>query len=302
MPEQSGLPGPGSPRVARPLVRAGAYGAGVLLLAGALWFIWRDRDALERAWAAARAAPAWMPLLLVLLPLASWSCTSVLFWVLTRRYGAVRAGEMHALIGAAWLLNYLPLRPGMVGRLAWHKAVNGIPVRHSARVLVQAVGCTAASALLLAAVAGLAGGTRVWPLLVPLPILAAMALWARRRWADAWSPARLPAPCALLLGVLLRYADMALWSGRYWVAFALIGQPLPFAQAALVAAVAQVAMAAPVALGVREWVVGLFSAITVVGLAADVVNRAAEMAAALPVGLASLAWLAAQRRAAGPRA
>ena len=278
-------------------LRLALYTLGVALLACALTAIWRDRALLESALASARGAPRWMPATLVALPLISWACTSLLFLVLTRRYGRVRASEMLVLIGAAWLLNYLPLRPGMVGRVAYHKAVNHIAIRDSARVVIQAVVCTAIAAFLLAAAAGVSGnGTDAWPLLLPLLVLLPLALVARARYTDPWSPARLPRAAALLLAIAIRYVDMTLWAARYWLAFSIIGSPLPFAQAALVAAVAQVAMAAPVALGVREWVVGLFSAVTVVGLAADVLNRAAEIAGAIPVGLASIAWLAAKAR------
>ena len=285
------------PRSARGTLSLLLYILGLLLLAWALAAIWRDRASLQSAIASARTAPLWMPALLIALPLVSWACTSLLFLLLTRRYGPVRAAEMLTLIGAAWLLNYLPLRPGMLGRIAYHKAVNHIAVRDSARVVVQAVVCTALAALLLAAAAGVSGrGMHAWPLAMPLLVLLPLAVVARAKFIDPWTPARLPRSAALLLAVAIRYVDMFLWAARYWLAFAIIGAPLPFAHAALVAAIAQIAMAAPVALGVREWVVGLFSAVTVVGLAADVLNRAAEIAGAIPVGLASLAWLAAKAR------
>ncbi|MFN0012882.1 MAG: hypothetical protein ACKVS8_14710 [Phycisphaerales bacterium] len=295
MPEPADLrPSPVTSR--RRWLSVGLYVVGVLLLGGALVWVWREGATLRGAWGQAARAPAWMVAALLLLPLASWCCTTALFLVLTRRHGRVGTREMGALIGAAWLLNYLPLRPGMVGRVAYHKAVNGIRVRDSVRVVAQAIACTAAAAIALAATAGTMGA-HTWLLGLPLVAVAAAAFVVRWRWVNRWAPYEPPLATRLLWAVGIRYVDMAIWSARYWLAFGVIGAPLPFDQAALVAAVAQVAMLAPIALGVREWVVGLFSAVTVVGLAADVVNRAAEIVGAIPVGLLSLAWLS--RRAQG---
>ncbi len=279
----------------RRAVGAALYTLGVLLLGGALVWMWRDGAVLGGAWAHAKDAPGWMVGGLLVLPVLSWGCTTALFLVLTRRYGRVGTREMGALIGAAWLLNYLPLRPGMVGRVAYHKAVNGIRVRDSAGVVVQAVACTAVAAVMLAATAGVMGAS-VWVLGVPLVVVVGGVLGVRWRWVNRWTPYEPPWATRLLWAVGIRYVDMTIWAARYWLAFGVIGAPLRFDQAALVAAVAQVAMLAPIALGVREWVVGLFSAVTVVGLAADVLNRAAEILGAIPVGLLSLAWLARQAR------
>lgn len=276
-----------SPRPSR--VRRAIVGLlGLLLLAAAIAAVASSGDALRSSFAAARRAPWWLVASLLVLPAVNWLCVSASFTLLTRRYGAVTHAEMAALVGSAWLLNYLPMRPGMVGRLAYHKAVNRIRVKDSARVLLAAVAFTAAAVLVLLAI-GLAvlpsaGGW--WPLLCPLLAAAGAPL---RRWG------RLAAVFSL------RYADMLAWVARYAAAFAIVGEPLSALEATLVSCVSQVALAVPLlgnGLGLREWSVGLVT--STVGLAADLANRAAEVLVAVPVGLASLGLVG--RRMAAARA
>jgi hypothetical protein len=106
---------------------------------------------------------------------------------------------------------------------------------------------------------------------------------------------------------------MLAWVGRYALVFWLIGQPLEIGGAVAVAAACQVALVLPLignGLGLRELAVGVMAAALPASLGAstsqgagslaDVVNRVAEIAVAVPVGLACLAWLA--PRAAAVRA
>lgn len=290
------------------------FSFGIILLAVALWTVARQGPTLESAWESARTAPRWIVALVALLPALNWLLSSAVFWVLTGRYGRVGLAEMAALIGSAWLLNNLPMRPGMVGRVAYHKVVNGIPVRDSVRVLICALGCTAVAAAIILAAAGgtrLAGGGAIVLIIAaaaPAILLLAASAAVRRRSG--------PATMRWRLGVAtsLRIADVGLWAVRYWLVFRLIGTPVVPEAAAIIAAASQLAMVVPVQLGVREWIVGLAAAwlppsLAVAGtraagaagvapgLLADLVNRAAELLVALPVGLVSGVWLAGRRRA-----
>lgn len=278
------------------LRRWGGFVLGLLLLAAACVALSRSgvhwnsiRDTVNRAPLAGVVAAILLPLLNLLLS----ACT---FWALTRRFGQVAFTEMLALIGAAWLLNYLPLRPGLAGRVAYHKQVNAIRVRDSARVVIESMSCSAAAIALA---------------------LAASVLVARFPWAGTWVIVGISVLCGALAvgGVALfqskkaaagvcialacRIADVAVWTLRYWVVFIVIQDQITLPQAAALAGVSQVAMSIPLAgngLGLREWSIGLvrgslpasFGATSSnigAGLTADIFNRVAEVVVAIPVGL-----------------
>lgn len=248
------------------------------------------------------------------LPLVNWALMGLSFWLLMKRHGPVGLKEVSCLIGAAWLLNYLPLRPGLLGRVAYHKAVHGIPVMATVRVTLTSIACAAAAIalLVLAAVAAatLTGDDAlqfVTLAIGPTVLLALAALIA----------ARTARPAHLITTVLLRYADLFVWACRYWIVFSMIDHPIAWPAAGAMAAVVQVAMLVPIVgngLGLREWTVGLTSAAlppglvsargtlsTTIGLAADLTNRLAEVCCAVPVGLLSAAYLARRKLRMGNR-
>lgn len=312
---------PGSPR-------ARAWAAcivGLVLLAAAVYAVVRDGPALEQALVAARSAPLWMLVLVIVSPIANIAVISLSFSVLTGRYGRVGLREMTALITGAWLLNMLPLRAGMLGRVAYHKVVNGIAVRDAMKVLVQSLACAAiAIGLLLGTVLACAriGVSGVWvpvSTLAPLSVLGIATHFASRAESrsrpanqhTSTSPA--PRPRELWrwpAAVALRYADLLIWVARYVLAFAVLGVPLGLVRSTVVALASEVAMLAPVQLGVREWVVGMTASLLAVpegepavrlsqGVMTDLVNRGAELACAVPLGLCSVWWLYAHLRRLG---
>lgn len=283
----------------RRVARAVGGVLGLMLLGLALWWIWRDQEALSRAWAAARAAPPWVVAALLILPLLSWALTSALFWTLTRPYGRVPAGEMLALIGASWLLNALPLRPGMVGRVAYLKAARGVAVRDSVRVGIVAsimtglsAGLLAAAALVLARVnAPCAWAAPVTVLAIPAGLASVWVVARRRETAAARRAAHWSGALAL------RVLDMGVMALRLYLAFVLIGQAVTPAQAVWFAGPAQVAGLLPMHVGVQEWAVGLLAPTVSVGITAALANRAADLLVSICVGSTCLLWL--WRRAPG---
>ena len=282
----------GEPRPAgrgRTWRRVAGFTVGVALFAAAIWAIASNRGEIDSALESARRAPWWVVAAVIVLPVINWLLVGTSFAVLQNRYGRVGLGEMLALIGSAWLLNYLPFKPGMFGRLAYHKHVNGIRYADSARVLVASVSLTAGSIgvlLVIALLVRMSPPALGWLWCVPVPVLlgiAALVLASRGPWG--WR---------LALAGLLRYLDTMVWIGRYAAAFAMVGSPLDFQTALFVAAVSQIALLIPLAgngLGIREWGVRAASAVQI-GLLADVINRAAEVAVALPIGLAGSLWAA----------
>ncbi len=293
--EHDAVPSPqGSPGRAPGRWRGWAsWGVGVLLLGAAVWAVSRHSDDLSRAVESAKAAPvvAWAALLV--LPAVNWALTAGVFWVLTRRFGRVGGTEMTALIGVSWLLNYLPLKPGLIGRVAYHRAVNGIPVSASLRVLVESLVVSGAayvgvllalwgwtSGAMAGAVGAVAGLVVGFAGLLPC-IRSRSTLGADLRHAAA--------------AAVLRLIDLTVWTTRYALVFWMIGLELPLSSCVVVAVAGQLASLIPVAFGVREWAVGLVGgrllaevgqkALIGAAISADLVNRLAEVLMAIPVGL-----------------
>lgn len=290
------------------------FAVGLTLLALAIMFILRSGGTAQAAIESARRAPTWMLLLSCGLPLVNIAVVSLSFWVLTGRYGRVGVLEMQALVTSAWLLNVLPLRPGLLGRIGYHKAVNGIPIRDSIKVLLQAIACNAIGMLFLLAIAvhlhartyGEGSPAVVNALWIVAGFLALLLAFAGVFWFVGKDPKqrhgwRIPA------AIGLRIIDIVVWIARYVVAFAILGVPLPLLGATVVALASEAAMLAPVQLGLREWVVGVVGSGFVgraspigpegvtdpiaLGLMADMLCRAIEVLVAIPVGVPATIWI-----------
>jgi hypothetical protein len=208
--------------------------------------------------------------------------------------------EMQALIGSSTLINYLPLRPGLFGRATYLKLRHGIALTDSLRILIATVGLSLAvyalfllgvvvmpgrAALALAAVAAVvavAGGLAWWGL-----------LGGGRRLVRYAGPA-----------ALVRCADTLVVIARVMLAFAIIGQPISLAEATVLATSGMFITLlgiTPNGLGLREWLYGLIAGAGLfggdvvsgleLGLAAALIDRAAEAAATIPLGSVSLWWL-----------
>jgi len=243
--------------------------------------------------------------------------TSLSFWLLTSRYGRVGKREMFELIGSAWLLNYLPLWPGMFGRLAYHKKINRISLQSSAVALIWAnVFSIAASVIMLISVgiASLFFQGDEWPFALiagsPALMLAIFGAYARARPPEPdphfW---RLPSTLAI------RLVETQVWAARFAVCFALVGTPIGWGGALALAALTQFAMIIPItgnAMGIREWAVGLVAPLLPLGLtmtttvdlraglSADLTNRLLEVILAVPIGLICTYLIARRLRSGAP--
>jgi hypothetical protein len=273
--------------------------AGLALFAGAIAAIVYAGSDTHETVRRLIAAPAPILALLLVLPVANLMLTSLCFQALTRRYAFVEPHEMHALIAGSFLLNFLPLRPGLFGRVAYHTRVHKMRVRDAARVLVEALGCTAVAMLLLLATIAM---TRVSPVVAAgfmgIATIALVVVWMRARQT------RNVAMRAYALATLIKLADILLWGGRYVVVFALLGRPIAAREGVSLAVVANAASLVPLAgngLGLREWAVGIVAAtlpsqgaadiVIETGLSADLVNRASEIIVAVVLGVPALIWL-----------
>jgi hypothetical protein len=314
----------GASRRKRHARRVGGFVIGLALLAGAVIAVARNADPLETLAPLAHASP-----LVVVAIVALTGVTALLvslgFWAVTTRYGRVGAGEMFALISAAWLLNYLPLWPGMFGRLAYHKKVNRISVRDAFKGIVWANVINTINAALLTvfcialplALPGVGQAAVGVASMLPLLVFAVFA-FLRRAVPRAHDPEqwRLHA-CAAW-----RYVELLSWAGRYWLVFWLLDQPVTWSCALALACIPTLAKTIPIApngVGVRTWAVGFTiaalhglglptfaegagaysdpgAAAWTVGLTADLVLLAVEILVAVPLGLTSSAYLAKRRK------
>lgn len=278
------------------------FAFGLCLLGAAVWVVTRQSTALADAWAAAKTAPPWMIAAIGLLPLANWLLSSLIFWIITSRYGRVGLWEMSALLGSAWLLNMLPLKPGLVGRVAYHRAISGIPVATSIIALALAFGSGIVGIALAVALAMPATRTAT-QVIVGVMVVSAPVLWGVAQSRGKLSAPDLAARC--MLAALIRALDTYIWAIRYALVFKIVGiEGLSPGVVVAIAGVSQIAGQFPVQFGLREWVVGWAASQTgtsaraaaglaalAPGLTADLINRACEIACALPVGLICSAWV-----------
>jgi hypothetical protein len=294
-------PGDGE-RPARPRwVGWAGFVLGVLLLGGAVAVVFSDPSRFVDLFERLRGAPVWAVVFLFASPLLNWLLVSACLWMLLRRHGRVGLGEMNALVGSAWLLNHLPMRPGLIGRVGYHKIVNGIRVRDAVESTLWSLGLAGVAGAMGLSLAFLVpGGSGAGAMAVVLagPVVVvgftAAGVWALRSRSAGVARA------AWMLGALaVRYADMAVWAARYAVVFWVMGAELTPVQIVMVTAVSQFAQLVPIAgggMGLREWLVGLTAGSLAqafdAALAGDLVNRAAETLLVVPVGLISGAAVA----------
>ncbi len=290
------------PARSRALRRLVGFVVGVALIAAAIQALASNRDDLDRAMDSVRNAPLWMLAAVVVLPMGNALIVSWSFWLLMRRLGRVPFADMFHLICSSWLLNYFPLRPGLVGRLVYHKLVHGVSLKASVAVSVA-----------LALMTGLAAGHMFamgvafeWGVLAGLGIFAAMtlAIYFFAGLVVEHTPARIFAKKDLRYAMLCRYADHAVWTLRFWISFAVVGAPIDLHTAILVAGAVQIAYLFPLTgagMGVVEWAVGAVAAFAIssvspeMGIAAALVCRVAELPATVISGLIGSAYIAKRR-------
>ncbi len=271
-------------RLARPI----GVTVGILLMACAVVFAVLERAQLAEALAKLRDPPPQTLALMLGCVLAGIALTGLLFHVLIARFARVPWWEMQALVASTTLANYLPLKPGLIGRVAYHKVRHGVSPVQSARTILEAVGLTFAAAMTAVSLLWLCQTLELPVGLVFFSPL--LALVARL----------FPVGRTLALGFVIRSAEVFLWALRYWCAFQLIGSPVSYESALVLATASCLATLVPFisnGLGLREWVVGLLTPLLAgasmeAGIVAELVNRTAELMVVIPCGAAGAFLLA----------
>jgi hypothetical protein len=271
---------------------------GALLLSAAIMMVWRQREAVSVALSSIQDRPAggvvWLLGLAAASILVNIILTGWTFSLLISRHGKVGVVEMQALIAVSTLMNFLPMRPGLFGRVAYHKVFNNIAVRHSASVVLQAMAISFAVSLCLALAVMLhnAYGHSITVLaLLPLPVLGvAGAIWERGRvWC--WAAA-------------IRFSEVIVIAVRYAVVFDLLGSPIASDTAIAFACISVLATMVPFlssGLGLREWAIGLAAPLLTayemeLAITADLLIRFIEVAITCAAGGLGFVWLARHQR------
>jgi uncharacterized membrane protein YbhN (UPF0104 family) len=287
------------------LVRRIGFVMGVVLLCAAAVYLIANPAELRTFADHIRHAPAWAIVLVLFGPVLNWLFVSQCLWSLNRRHGIVGRVEMLILVGSAWLLNHLPMRPGLVGRIGYHSKVNQIRIRDAVEASVWSL----AHAIIANFI-----GLGVVLLLEPEIGIGGLALALGA-----------PAVVLLLLGLLVsanshnlglmimalmwRYSDLIVWMLRYAAAFTMLGVQITPFQVVLITAVSQAAQIIPITgggIGFREWGVGLAATLSKgsaiidmrTAIGADLINRVAETIIVIPLGLVCTALVTRRFRAA----
>ena len=259
-----------------------ALAIGIVLLVGAILMA-----ATEVNWEQLRQAEPWQIAAMVGLVFTNLLLSGLLWWSVTLSFDAkprVALGRMLALVCASSLLNYLPLRPGLVGRAAFLKMKHNLSIRQSMWILAVIL-------VLSIVVLGLAAAIVAWVpaaiqyevslallllLTMGVPVVAGVML--KRKIIRGW------------LWVPLRTADLLITALRLWIVFQISGSPIDYPHAVFAASAGlfvSLLGITPNGLGLREWAIaGATSAATGhVGFAAAVIDRGVEAIVVTITGL-----------------
>lgn len=316
-PEQEGAKEPKNPW------RWVMYAFALLLLAVCVYLAFegaRGEDGVS-GWDRLREA-AWQDVATMLgLVVGSVVINGWLFWLMLKpfepdpqHYRPLTGREMVGLIAASSLLNYLPMRAGMIGRAAYLKKLHGIDYRLSALMLFIVAGLTMY-------VFGLLAGATLWRQQIDAVWLASVATAIAvaavvgvpvMRWklrvlpgiSVAWFDHHRGPAVGLLAAVMTaRVADVLMLAGRLYIAAKIFGTPIE-APAAVVMATGgmliTLATPLPNGLGLREGIYGLFAAVGVageampdgpMGVAIGLIDRAVEAVIFIALGVLAIWYL-----------
>ncbi|NOG52942.1 MAG: hypothetical protein HND57_01200 [Planctomycetes bacterium] len=249
------------------------------------------------------------------LPLIGCTCISfiangAIFWALIRPVQSLGLIDLQLVNCVVNLLNYAPVRLGLITRLAYHRRVDGLSYLmlvawYAAFALLYFVmlGCLIAASVLRPQF------DVIWcGIFFGLLIIAGAAVWyvsqhhlitSRLRGADRL----LAYPMTMALAMGLRLIDVAAYVGRLHYSFELLETKISLHDTITLALISMVGNLSPVgALGIREGAVAYFGPTLTSPDLADQVNaailidRAAEAVVFVPLGLIAVCWMIAVLR------
>jgi len=306
-------------------LRAVAFAMAAALLGASIWYALGEGD-FGRLLAAGAGD---VSLLLALTLGSAIVLLSGLFWLASRPFAdparPLSWWEMQPITAASTLLNYTPLKVGLIGRIAYLRQYHGIGYLASGLSHSLLAATVGASLVLLAVLTAWRSHLdAVWWLGLLLGCAAAGGLISVA--VHALIPSRLVEVAqrsSLGRSWMRRTLQFSVWCAvscalvllgalRWCTAFRIYGEPISLREGLLISIVHLLSAALGPAngLGLREWIVGLaagsgFLGIAAVrglevGVAVSIIDRAAEVLVVVPTGLLGIAWLAHRRRTMQP--
>ena len=263
----------------------------VVLLCAAIFTIWNRWGDISKAIDSIERPNRGVLVSLVVLMVLSQGFVSESFRQLLNRDGIAKSGcdpiekgEMFWLVMVSGMLNWLPMRAGLIGRTVYHSKVNGIPAPKSLQVLFESVAtivCVSGVALFMVICSNLFRVDIIYFVCAPILLF---FVFITRKPSRPW-----------LLAISYRYVDVLLFAARYWLIFDLMSYEITPQTAILLAGAGSIASLLPLptgGLGGREWIIGfiaswvtVFPAAIALGLVADLINRVIELTVVIPFGL-----------------
>ncbi len=218
------------------LVQASVFALGAGFLA---WLLWYSGPGL---WSRLRGADARLLAALVGCSVASLVINGAIFWLSVRPLRPLPFVELQCVNAFAGLLNYAPVRLGVVARILWHARVDRLRLREVAAWFAS-VTYTILVPLGAALTAALVVADLDWRFAILMAALVAiggaLAPWIARRGVvrrRAGGLERVVAdPLALWGSLLLRILDLGFWAARMLVAVRILGLELTPAQSVMLA-------------------------------------------------------------------
>ncbi len=267
------------------------------------WIIY-DAIATQQFDGLSNASP-WQYVALLGCTLISVAANGGIFWAIIRPIAPIRLWDVQCVNAAVNLLNYLPIRLGMLTRIAHHRRVDALPYTillgwyaALAGLMFMTLGCVLAATLLRPQVDGWWIG--ILALLLVAGCAASVWVGSHRLLAGRWRGASrmIAVPRAVALAVALRLVDMAAYGGRLYLAIAILGLPVSPRDAVALTVLSMVSTLAPIgSVGFREFAIAKIGPMLTDATlsshidAAVLLDRAGEVVVFIPLGVAALWWM-----------
>lgn len=296
---------PGMPSGMKLVVQLLGFAIGIVLVA---WCVKTALEGGEEGWRRVREADPMLLFAMIATSVGSQLANGALFWTTVRPVRKERFWVLQGVNFTSGLLNYAPVRIGMLSRFVYHMRVDRMKflflVGWFAIVsvaMVAVMGAALGATLLrprldlvwmLAFVAPLAAFVGLAPFFATLPLVTRFTRGGERMLASrGW----------LTAGLALRAIDLAMWTARIALAAEILGLELGGGDLLIIAVAALVVAMNPLGrIGFREAAVSVLAgylATPTDGQSLDatfsqlaIIESVAEAAAVIPCGLVAAAW------------
>jgi hypothetical protein len=285
------------------MVQLLGFAIGIALLA---WCIHAAIKGGGEGWQKIRSADTWLIAGLIGCTIVSLLCNGAMFWIVVRPLHPLRLVDMQLFNLAAGVLNYAPVRAGLLARIAYHVRVDRIGLLTiggwfaaigytlvltlSAIVLATVIRPTFDWIWALLIVAQLVVGGLITGSVMGLPIVQRIGRGMDRMLRER---------AALWGAIVLRLIDVAAYTGRMWCAARILEIQLSLSSVLLLSIAAIAVSMNPLGrIGFREAGVAFFAAY--LGMSGEdfeaqrsqlaLIESAGEAIITIPLGAIALLW------------